>query len=484
MRVSAAIAIVLAGMILMFAASAQEKETKIGEQESAKPKDRVKELQQERVANLKALVEIEGALLKTAKTTPESLLEAKVLLCEAELDAAEMNAERIVVLKSLVDVLKQLQETANARKAAAEATEVPVLKAKSRRLQAEIRLAQLQAQPHKEARNATPGHESIVVTHPHAKDIVVNQQFTGIIRSQRHIEVRSQLTGYLEEVAVNEGQAVKKGDVLFRIMPLLNKAKLEIELAEVQLATLNMKNAEKLFQNKLVSQEEFAVFKAKLDSAQSKAQLARVELELTVVRAPFDGIVNRLQQQEGSLVTDREVLTTLSDNGLMWVYFNVPQAQYLEYVARPEKDQVSDAHLVLADGRVHSQDGKIGAIEAQFDEATGCIAFRADFPNPEGLLRHGMSGNVLLRQTLKDAVIIPQRATFEINGMRYVYVVDKDDVARRRAIVVQHEQEDTFVVKQGLDVNDKIVREGVSQIEDGEVLQYKFCDPDKNPNSF
>lgn len=473
MRVSAGIVIVVAGMVLIAAASAQEKEAKRGKQESAKPTDRVKELQQERVANLKTLVEMEAALLKTAKTTPEAVLEAKVSVCEAELEAAENDTDRIVVLKSFVDVLKELEETAKARKAAAEATEVPVLKAKSRRLQAEIRLEQLQAQPHKQANNTSPRRELVVVTRPQVKDVVVNQQFAGQIRSRRHIEVRSQLTGYLEDVAVKEGQAVKKGDLLFRVMPQLHKAKLDIELAELQLATLNLKNSEKLFQNKLVSQEELAVFKAKLDGAQAKAELAQAELELTAVRAPFDGIVNRLQQQ-GSLVTQREVLTTLSDNSVMWVYFNVPQASYLEYVARPEKDQPSETQLVLADGRMLSQHGQIGAIEAQFDESTGCIPFRADFPNPEGLLRHGMSGNVLLRKTLKDAIVIPQRATFEVNGERYVYVVDKDDVARRREIIVQQEQADTFVLKQGLDVNDKIVLEGVRQIEDGEILQYKF----------
>ncbi len=473
MRVSAGIVVVVAGVVLIAAASAQEKEAKRGKQERAKPADRVKELQQERVASLKMLVEIEASLLKTAKTTPEAVLEAKVSVCEAELEAAENDTDRIAVLKSLVDVLKELEETAKARKAAAEATEVPVLKAKSRRLQAEIRLEQLQTQPDKQANNTASGHRSVVVTSPLVKDVVINQQFAGHLRSRRHIEARSQLTGYLEEVAVKEGQAVKKGDLLFRVMPQLHKAKLDIELAEVQLATLNLKNAEKLFQNKLVSQEELAVFKAKFDGAQAKAQLARVELELTAIRAPFDGIVNRLQQQ-GSLVKEREVLTTLSDNSVMWAYFNVPQASYLDYVARPEKDRASEAHLVLADGRVVSQLGQIGAVEAQFDESNGCITFRADFPNPEGLLRHGMSGNVLLRKTLKDAIVIPQRATFEVSGTRYVYVVGKDDVARRREITVQQEQADTFVLKQGLDANDKIVLEGVLQIEDGEILQYKF----------
>lgn len=473
MQVTARIVVVLAGMVLIAAASAQEKETKRSNQESAKPVDRAKELQKERVAILKTLVEVETSLLKNAKTTPEAMLEAKLSVCEAEFESAVQDADRIAALKGLVDVLKHLEETAKSRKAAAETTEVPVLKAKAQRLQAEIRLELLQAQPLKQVNITAPEHESVVVTQPQALDVVINQQFTGSIRSRRHIQVRSEQTGYLEEVTVKEGQAVKKGDVLFRLMPRLNKAKLDIELAEVQIAALNLKNSEKLFQNKLVSQEELEVFKAKLDGAQANARLAQEEFELTIIRAPFDGIVDRLQQQ-GSLVTEREVLTTLSDNSVMWVYFNVPQAAYLEYVARHAKDQACEAHLVLADGRLLTQHGQIGAIEAQFDDATGCIPFRADFSNPEGLLRHGMSGNVLLRRTLNAAVVIPQQATFEVNGTRYVYVVDKDNVAHRREIVVQHEQDDSFVLKQGLDVNDKIVLEGVRQVEDGEVLKYEF----------
>ena len=130
-----------------------------------------------------------------------------------------------------------------------------------------------------------------------------------------------------------------------------------------------------------------------------------------------------------SLIKEGDILTTLSDNSLMWVYFNVPEAQYLEYMAIPDHSKENQKiELMLADGNKFEQLGKIGAIEAKFNNETGNIPFRADFPNPDRLLRHGQTGTVLIRRILNDALVIPQRATFEVLNKRYVYVVGKDDV--------------------------------------------------------
>src|SRR5204863_2435718 len=139
---------------------------------------------------------------------------------------------------------------------------------------------------------------------------------------------------------------------------------------------------------KVVSEDEVALLRAKLAIAQAKAKLAQAELGLTIVRAPFDGLIDRLHEQEGSLVTERDILTTLSDNSVMWVYFNVPQARYLEYMADEGRShESSEIELELADHSKFPQTGKIGAIEAKFNNETGNIPFRADFPKPKRLLR-------------------------------------------------------------------------------------------------
>jgi membrane fusion protein (multidrug efflux system) len=233
-----------------------------------------------------------------------------------------------------------------------------------------------------------------------------------------------------------------------------------------------------LFEKKVVSSEEVALHQAKLAKAQAKAKLAEAELNFTIVKAPFDGIVDRLHEQVGSLINERDILTTLSDNRVMWVYFNVPEARYLEYKASLGQDKEEPRiELVLANGSKFPKTGKIGAIEAKFNNETGNIPFRADFENPDDLLRHGQRGNVLIHRTLHNAIVIPQRATFEILDKRYVYVVDKDGVVHRREIVIQNELEDIFVIKKGLDVNDRIVLEGVQQVRDGEKVEYEFRKP-------
>jgi membrane fusion protein (multidrug efflux system) len=314
-----------------------------------------------------------------------------------------------------------------------------------------------------------PQRQKVVVTSALAKDVVVTQQYAARIRAHRHINVSALASGAVSEVAVKEGQTVKQDDVMFKVIPVLYKARLDAERAEVQLAQLELNNVKKQFEQKVVTLQEVALHEAKLAKAHAKAKLAEAELNFTVVKAPFDGVVGRFLQQQGSVVKEGDALTTLSDTSVMWVYFNVPEARYLEYTA--DRDQVkvgTPVDLVLATGDKYPEAGKLGAIAAGFENDTGNIPFRADFPNPKGLLRHGQTGTVLIRESLKNAVLIPQRATFEVLDKRYVFVVGKDDVVHRREIAVRNELEDLFVVRKGLEVSDRIVVEGVRQVRDGE----------------
>ncbi len=333
-------------------------------------------------------------------------------------------------------------------------------------------------QKHEEQRHEE--HHKLVVTSPKAQDVIITQPYVCQIRSRRHIEVCALEDGYLQEILVGEGQAVKKGDLMFKIKPTLYQARLNAETAEAQFAQREFDNTKLLFEQKVVYANELALFQAKLAKAQAKAELAQAELNFTNVTAPFDGIVDQLHEQLGSLIKERDMLTTLSNNSVMWVYFNVPEAKYLEYMASlKHENEDQRIELKLANGSKFPEIGKIAAIEAQFNNETGNIPFRADFPNPDRLLRHGQTGNVLIHRTFKNAIVIPQRATFEILDKRYVYVVGKDDVVHQRWIVVQHEMDDIFVIKKGLDVNDKIVLEGVRQVRDGEKVEYEFRKPEE-----
>jgi membrane fusion protein (multidrug efflux system) len=326
----------------------------------------------------------------------------------------------------------------------------------------------------------------ITVTSPIAKDVVITQQYVCQIHSRRHIEICALEDGYLKSVPLREGQQVKAGDVMFETLPIVYQAEYEAAVAERNLAQLELKYSEKLAAKKGISENEVALYKARLAKAQAKLVLAEAKLNFATIKAPFDGIVDRQREQVGSLVKEGDVLTTLSDNSVMWVYFNVPEKQYLDYMAHQKQRQAEDRiELVLANQEKFPHPGKIdpshgsGAIEGQFDNTHGNIAFRADFPNPDRLLRHGQTGTILIHRTLKNAVVIPQRATFELLDKRYVWVIGDDDVAHQKLITIKHELEDIFVVNSGLDVKDKIVLEGVREVTEGEKVEYEFRKPEE-----
>jgi membrane fusion protein (multidrug efflux system) len=328
----------------------------------------------------------------------------------------------------------------------------------------------------------------VVATSPMMTDVTITQPYVCQIHSQRHIEVCAFDTGYLKEIAVKEGQAVKKGDVMFRIVPILYKAKFDAESAKARNAQLKYDYTKKLADDKVVSQNEVLLLGAEMAEAIAKADLAKAELAFTDVIAPFDGIVDHQYEQLGSLIKEGDVLTTLSDNSVMWVYFNVPEADYLQYMESTKQNREDQRiELKLANQHTFPQPGKISVIEAKFNNQTGNIAFRADFTNPTvipgdertRLLRHGQTGTILIHRPFKNALVIPQRATFELLDKRYVWVIDKDDKAHQTLITIKHELEDVFVVDSGLSVTDKIVLEGVREVEEGAKVEYEFRNPEE-----
>ncbi len=320
----------------------------------------------------------------------------------------------------------------------------------------------------------------IVATHPESKTITLSEQYVCQIHSRRHIKIRALETGYLEAITIHEGQSVKQGDLLFKVIPILYQSKLDAENADAKVAQLEYNYTKKLHEDKVVSENEVRLNAAKLAKANAKAKLAQAELDFATVKAPFDGIIDRLHHQQGALVQEGDELTTLSDNSVMWVYFNVPEARYLQYMTNLKQNKTEpQIELLLANGKKFDHDGKIGAIEADFNNQTGNIPFRADFPNPDRLLRHGQTGTILMSREQKDAIVIPQRATFEVLAKRYVYVIDHDNVVHQREITVQDTLEDIFVIKDGVGVNDNIVLEGTRQVRDGQKVQYEERQPEQ-----
>ena len=312
-----------------------------------------------------------------------------------------------------------------------------------------------------------------VVTSAVRKDTVIYHEYVCQIRSVQHIEIRALEKGYLQNIYVDEGQTVKKGDLMFQIMPMVYQAEMQKAEAEVKFSEIEYLNTKNLADSNIVSKNELALADARLNKTKAEFALAQAHLGFTKIRAPFEGIMDRFQVRQGSLLDEGELLTTLSDNSKMWVYFNVPEAEYLDYITR-EKTKHPEVKLQMANGRFFDQTGVIETIEADFNNETGNIAFRATFLNPKRILRHGETGNIFMPVELKKALLIPQKATFEILDKKYIYVVDEKNTVRSRQITVGTELPHIYVVTDGLQENEKILVDGLRKVKNNDKIEIDF----------
>lgn len=318
------------------------------------------------------------------------------------------------------------------------------------------------------------GHATgkLTVTTPVVRDTLVQHEYVCQIRSIQHIELRALEKGYLEKIYVDEGQRVRKGQLLFQIMPVINEAEVEKARAEVSFAEIEYQNTKTLADSNIVSVNELALSRAKLAKAKAELHLAEAHLSFTEIRAPFDGMVGRFNDvRTGALLDEGALLTTLSDNDKMWVYFNVPEAEYIDYATRTRSEQPVRVKLQMANQALFEEEGVIETIEADFNNETGNIAFRATFANPKRILRHGETGNILMPTRLKNALLLPQKATFEVLDRKYVYVVNADSTLTSREVGIQHEIPHVYVVSDGLKPGEKVLVDGIRKVKNGDKIQ-------------
>ena len=318
-----------------------------------------------------------------------------------------------------------------------------------------------------------------VVTSPLKRDTMTVKQYVSQIRAIQHIEMRALERGYLQRIYVDEGHFVKRGQRMFEIMPTLYQAELAKAQAEANFASIEFQNTKALADSNVVSRNELALAKAKLDQANASVLLAKTHLGFTEIKAPFDGIMDRFYARQGSLLEEGDLLTILADNSKIWVYFNVPEAEYLDYKTNVPADSVLRVSLLMANNRPFPYPGVVETIEADFNNETGNIAFRATFPNPKGLLRHGETGTIQMAVPVKDALIIPQKATFELLEKRYVFVVDEDNIAHQREIIVSAELPDIYIVGDGLKETDKVLLEGLRKVRDSQKIAFDYERPEE-----
>ncbi|MXO33594.1 efflux RND transporter periplasmic adaptor subunit [Apibacter sp. B3889] len=318
---------------------------------------------------------------------------------------------------------------------------------------------------------------------------VLETDYPATIKGEEDIEIRPMVEGFIKTINVDEGSVVKKGQVLFTLdapqykQNVLNaEAAIKTAKAQVDNAVMDVTKITPLVEKGIVSkyQLESAQYalqtkRAALNQAQTALAIANTNLSYTVLTSPVNGIVGSIPFRLGSLVNSTTTLTTVANTSNVYVYFSLNEKQLLDFLkntpgaTQAEKIKKSEpVTLILADGTEYNEKGKIETINGIVNTSTGSANFRSSFPNPQGILRSGSTGSIRISTTVENALVIPQKATFEIQGQTFVFVVQKDNKVKQVTIKVTPTPDgQSFIVNSGLNENDKIVVNGIQNLKEG-----------------
>ncbi|TWI81598.1 membrane fusion protein (multidrug efflux system) [Lacibacter cauensis] len=334
--------------------------------------------------------------------------------------------------------------------------------------------------------------EKFQVIKPMLVDTVYQEEYVAEIHALQNVEIRTRVKGFIEHIHIDEGKEVTAGQLLFTLSSrsfkedlLKANAQLKSATAELKAMEVELKNTKSLVEKNIVSKTELEMVQAKkeavqakIDEANSAIAMAKLNLSFTEVRAPFSGVINRIPNKRGSLVEEGTLLTTISNNKEVFAYFNLSESDYLNYITAGKTEQFKTAQLLLANNSVYNHTGTIEISESEFDASSGNIAFRARFPNPGALLKHGGNGKIIITKPLKNAMLIPLRSTFEIQDKVFVFAVDEKNKAKQKTIVPKMRIPHYYVVERGISKDDKIVYEGVENVKDGDAINPQLIEPE------
>ncbi|WP_144008976.1 efflux RND transporter periplasmic adaptor subunit [Pedobacter africanus] len=319
-------------------------------------------------------------------------------------------------------------------------------------------------------------------------------EYPAAIQGAADLEIRPQVAGALDRVFINEGQYVAAGQPLFKIneqpfLEALNTAKASLSAAEAAIlnAQLEVDKLVPLVQNKVVSDVQLKTAKAtlqiaKANAAQAKAGVAAAQINLayTIIKAPVSGYIGLLPKKQGSLVSpsDTAPLTQLSDVHEVRVYFSLGEDDFIDFNSKysgktltERIKNVPSVALVLADQSVYPQEGKIDMVDGQFDKQTGAITLRASFPNAQGLLRSGNTGKIRISMEHKNALIVPQSATVEMQDKIFVFTVADSNKVKKMPISIIGKSGTNYLVKEGVKSGDQIVLSGLDRLQEGQEIR-------------
>jgi membrane fusion protein (multidrug efflux system) len=326
--------------------------------------------------------------------------------------------------------------------------------------------------------------------------------YPAAIQGQQNIEIRPKIDGYIETIYVDEGATVKKGQLLFRISApqyeqevRTAEADIKIAQADVNAAQMQVNKVRPLVEKGIISKYELEsaqynseARQAALAQAQARLANARTNLSYTAVTSPVNGVVGTFPYKIGSLVSSSttQPLTTVSNIGNIYAYFSLNEKQSIEFIKNTKGATIDErlaslppVSLILADGSEFPEKGKVGIASGIINTQTGSVSVRATFPNPGNFIRSGSTGTVRIPGTIDSALLVPQKATYELQGKHFVYVLESTGTVRSTEIKVLESSSGLFyVVQEGLQPSDKIVVDGVASLHDGASIRGKSINGD------
>ncbi|WP_111707060.1 efflux RND transporter periplasmic adaptor subunit [Lutibacter citreus] len=337
-----------------------------------------------------------------------------------------------------------------------------------------------------------PQHQlmSFNVNSAEKNDVVVYNEYAANIEGEQNIEIRAKVDGFVDEIYIDEGSEVKKGQILFKLSAetlkqQANAAKANIAVAKAQVATaqVDVNKIKPLVEKNIISSVQLLTAQSNLNAAKAQLNAAiasymntKENLDYTIIKSPVDGIVGSIPYRVGSLVgrSEAKPLTTVSNISNVYAYFTLNEKQLLQFNRQLNGNSIEAkikelpaVELILSDGTTYEHKGKIETINGMVNPRTGSISYRAIFPNPSNLLRSGTSGKVKFPSNETEAILVPQKATYELQGKKFVYLVNKENKVESREVTVNQSINNDFIVKNGLIEGETFVVEGLIKLKDG-----------------
>jgi membrane fusion protein (multidrug efflux system) len=343
------------------------------------------------------------------------------------------------------------------------------------------------------AASTTAAAPELPVTTLDTSSAMTSSQYSAVLEGKINVDIRPQVDGYLDKIFVDEGSFVKAGQSLFQIndrpyREQLNKdiANLHAMESSVASAELEVDKVKPLVANKVVAEMQLKTAIAALQTAKANVEQARaavaasqINVGFTLVKAPVSGYIGRIPKRVGNLVgkTDTTPLTTLSDISEVYAYFSMSENDFMDFskgasgtTLQQQLRQLRPVTLILSNGDLFPQQGRIEMVDGQFNKTTAAISLRATFPNPTATLRSGNTGKVKIEQLYTGILQVPQSATLEMQDKVFVYELGDSNIVKRRILQLAGSNGDQFIVKEGLKRGARIVTAGIETLMEGSVV--------------